>query len=461
MEFIDFEDQLRALERKESLPYVQEAVRSFRGGCNRSAILQIWVAVVTDIVALLEHLADDGNHSAKQAVDKLRQASQAEKREKDFQNFEKRILEIAEQNNVLEDADVRLLKRLKEDRNLCAHPALGDISKPFSPTTEQTKAYLADAFRLVLLKPTLSGTKVLDRLRQDLISDRWPVAQEDEFIHRSYLRSGESTRIKITRFAIAMIVKPPSSSEINGFDPELLAKRANAVFKVALNLDPTTTQRVLAEVLDQKLRHFDDPTEPLIRAFTTMGHLPFFVDVLGEQFYWQLSSYLQSASFDELFQLGAWKGRPPADSTLRKNLEEATTKAVQDPALLGELIKDRNDLAPILLEGVLASLQKETLYSKVSQLIFNLHQLADSLNPTFLCSLQEALSPKTAFFRNFYTSDELIKLFRSRKWSEEEIDIWKEIGTQTAANEKTTGHLESRYSTLLSYQDLANVVSST
>ncbi|GAA3086305.1 hypothetical protein GCM10020000_86180 [Streptomyces olivoverticillatus] len=91
----------------------------------RAAIVATWTAVCTDIIHKLYQLAEDGDGKAAEIVAKLNEARGKLDGAaiKIVEDVEKKLLEDALDLELIDGIEHRQLLRLKEDRNLCAHPA--------------------------------------------------------------------------------------------------------------------------------------------------------------------------------------------------------------------------------------------------------------------------------------------------------------------------------------------------
>jgi hypothetical protein len=127
----DLDDLALTVRDRNSRSYIGEAIRAYRGGAYRSAIMSTWIAVAYDIISKIRELAGQGDGAAVAFVTNLdaavadyeRGAGGAVQR---LQNIENDLLPQAltafEFLSVQEHSD---LERLKADRNrLAATPNL-------------------------------------------------------------------------------------------------------------------------------------------------------------------------------------------------------------------------------------------------------------------------------------------------------------------------------------------------
>ncbi|WNO04012.1 hypothetical protein [Rhodoferax mekongensis] len=102
--------------------YIDEAVRCYRSGAYRAAVVATWIAVCFDFVDKLRELAAAGDSHAEKITADLEKHQAAG----DFQSamkFEATIPSLALQFEFVSHTEKIDLERLKEDRNRCAHPS--------------------------------------------------------------------------------------------------------------------------------------------------------------------------------------------------------------------------------------------------------------------------------------------------------------------------------------------------
>tara|TARA_R110000803_G_scaffold20550_1_gene52784 strand:- start:12 stop:1385 length:1374 start_codon:yes stop_codon:yes gene_type:complete len=159
--------------------YFLEAVKSYKIGALRSSISAIWVAVVYDLISKFRELATLDDKAAEKFIEDWDKAVAS--------NSVSKLLEL--ERNIIEYAtvDVQLLNiisknhmmRLKDDRNLCAHPAFSSEADLFAPTPELTRSHLIHAVNYVLELEPLQGKAIIDYFDRDIRSLGFPSRKED------------------------------------------------------------------------------------------------------------------------------------------------------------------------------------------------------------------------------------------------------------------------------------------
>lgn len=122
----DLDELVLTVRDKSSRSYILEAINAYRGGAYRAAIVATWIAVSYDIIAKIRELASQGDPQASTFVNNLNNAIET-KNIPNLQKIEENLLEDAHKEangyGFLSLHEYTDLNRLKDDRNLCAHPA--------------------------------------------------------------------------------------------------------------------------------------------------------------------------------------------------------------------------------------------------------------------------------------------------------------------------------------------------
>ncbi|VVH61139.1 hypothetical protein BSPWISOX_441 [uncultured Gammaproteobacteria bacterium] len=101
--------------------YLNEAIVSYRAGAYRASMIATWIAVCVDIIEKVKELSATGDGTAKVIEEKLNKISPSDSAS--MLAFENGILDIAcNQLELISTIEKIHLERLKEDRNICAHP---------------------------------------------------------------------------------------------------------------------------------------------------------------------------------------------------------------------------------------------------------------------------------------------------------------------------------------------------
>ena len=171
-QFTDLEGLITNVRDPGSRDIILEAVKAYRAGALRSAIILCWIAVFSDLIAKIRELGDSGNRAAIGYVDQL--DKNIDNPQKMLQSERAIVKECACTFLMLDGHDRKLFERLREDRNACAHPVLAGRDGHFTPTPELVRAHLAQALDRLLIRPPAQGKEALVRLWRDLQEIRLP-----------------------------------------------------------------------------------------------------------------------------------------------------------------------------------------------------------------------------------------------------------------------------------------------
>jgi hypothetical protein len=196
--FLDLDILMTRIREPLSKRYFLEAARSYKAGALRSCISSAWVAVVYDLISKYRELSAMGDAPAAAFLQKWDQAMENKNVSK-LLELERTILEDATQNTqVLNQMAEDQLKRLREDRNLCAHPAFSEVASLFEPTPELARLHLVNAIDLVLSQQPLQGKAVLEQFSADIQSPGFPAnaARVPDYVEQRYIQHIRPQNIK-------------------------------------------------------------------------------------------------------------------------------------------------------------------------------------------------------------------------------------------------------------------------
>jgi hypothetical protein len=189
----DIDTLCLAVRDRESRQLISEAITAYRGGALRSAIISTWIAVAYDIISKARELAAQGEVAPKAFIDELDRAIENHDVRK-LQSIESDLLKIANDKLLLlAPHEYDALRRLQEDRNLCAHPAFVVEDKLYQPTPELVRAHHIHALQHLLVHAPLQGKSAVARLEADILSPSFPTSSQDI---GTYLRSKYLDRAK-------------------------------------------------------------------------------------------------------------------------------------------------------------------------------------------------------------------------------------------------------------------------
>ncbi|MFC6662475.1 hypothetical protein [Deinococcus multiflagellatus] len=160
-------------------------------------MLSLWVAVNFDIIRKIRELAASGDGQARSEIDQLDGWIQAGDVSR-LQAFEAGILQRAQDAyEFLSPTEAEHLKRLREDRHRCAHPALTLDGALYEPSPEQIRAYLVAATRALFTHPPVQGRSALAQLKAEVAGPAFPLDADQVAVYlgAKYLDRGKDVLV--------------------------------------------------------------------------------------------------------------------------------------------------------------------------------------------------------------------------------------------------------------------------
>jgi hypothetical protein len=181
-----------------SRSYILEAIDAYRGGAYRSSIISVWIAVNFDIISKIRELANRGDKMAQDFINTLDQAIRT-KNIKELQRVEENLLDKAESNyEFISNQEKYDLEQLKNDRNLCAHPAFISEDMLFEPEPERVRMHIVHVVKYLLQHPPIQGKNAIAGIVRDIKSISFPDTLEDAsiFLNTRYLNHSKKVLIE-------------------------------------------------------------------------------------------------------------------------------------------------------------------------------------------------------------------------------------------------------------------------
>ncbi|WP_328437709.1 hypothetical protein OHA71_11785 [Streptomyces sp. NBC_00444] len=198
----DLEEQVARVANAEVRPLVTEAYRCYTAGAARAAIVLTWTAVCTDLIDKIATLHQSGEAEAatltnavEAAQGKLDRASVVA-----MQGVESSVLDTAVSLELIDVSQRLQLERLREDRNLCAHPSLRPLGELFDPPLEYARAHLVVALDAALVHPASQGRKVLAAFAAHILDPGF-VGDPLHIAHAFFRQVRPAARRKVVEFA--------------------------------------------------------------------------------------------------------------------------------------------------------------------------------------------------------------------------------------------------------------------
>ncbi len=250
----DLDELLEDVRSGSSQEYISEAIRCYRAGAYRSAIITTWVAVCIDIIEKIRELGSEGDKGAKplkKQFDDLK-----EKNIDLFLEYERHLLKYAYDDlAIISNDESKLLQRIKDDRNLCAHPNFLDSGKSVLITAECARYHIVSACKTLLHHPPIRGKILIGKIQKRIAENSFPTDMEkahSELSTEHYLkRAQDSVFRNLTIIFLKQIFHGNRFSE-----PKVM--RISSALHAISRLKPSIYKKTLAEKLDSLISNMSD-----------------------------------------------------------------------------------------------------------------------------------------------------------------------------------------------------------
>lgn len=252
-----------------SKEYVREAISAYRSGAYRASLVTIWVAVCVDIVEKIIELSIGGDGSAKKIHDELEKI-----KPDDFlsmMKFEREILNYAcEDLEIISHIEKTHLERLKDDRNICAHPTISSESRQFSPNAELALSYIVQTANYLFLQRPVKGKTVINKTYKLIQEESFPNSDEEAFtILKSDNQLGKVKDSSIRNLCIILLKRLFSDEE--KISEVILYKIASALGAIS-RIHPQTYRETIKEKLSLLLGDATDTRLKRALPFLSRRH---------------------------------------------------------------------------------------------------------------------------------------------------------------------------------------------
>ncbi|CAN7548590.1 hypothetical protein [Pararhizobium sp. LjRoot238] len=176
----NFEELVIRASNEGSRNNIGEAIRCYEAGSFRAAIVSAYVAMCFDLIDKLRQLASAGDGKAKVEIEKLDRYYEQLKGGnsatfKDLLEFERRLLDLFFIDfDFFDIHQFEELKRLRDDRNKCAHPSVLPTGQHYSPSPELARLHIRNTLIYVLQHPPRQGRAAIAGLKELILSPYFP-----------------------------------------------------------------------------------------------------------------------------------------------------------------------------------------------------------------------------------------------------------------------------------------------
>ncbi|MGV0585459.1 hypothetical protein ABQE45_17100 [Mycobacteroides chelonae] len=292
----DIENLLTQVWDPESRSLAEEAWRCYNAGATRASVVATWTAVIADVISKVGHLSDDSDPTAQAVTDEVSKAQElglSIEGVRAMQRIEGMLLVKAMELEIIDGIQHRELERIKEDRNLCAHPSLKRFSEVYVPLPEVARAHLVTALDTLLIHRPTQGRKIIDTYLGFTCSAAFVPTV-------SHIQSAYFDRVRsATRRNIAKIAAKHALLELDldgHFDEQEYADRSASVL-AAFSLRDRDLVREVVTALRDRFRHASGDVQ--CRALARLGVYDFFWDMTDSPLVDQLNNLIKNLPINE------------------------------------------------------------------------------------------------------------------------------------------------------------------
>lgn len=326
-----------------SRDYVSESIQCYKAGAYRSAIVNVWIAVVFDLVDKIRDLALAGDAKAQRInsryetyIDQINAGN--DQGVKNALEFERTIIgTCGTELGFFDHQQMRDLQRLREDRHQCAHPSFQSAGIPHRPNAELARLHLRNAVEHVLSQPPIQGRAAIAELLTTVASDYFPTDH-----HQASIALRQTPLANPSEALVRGLV----DSLIFGFaqpeSPVVGKIQVGAVLSVLLNSQRATAEPRISQQLSTLIRQVGDQGLPAVAQL--VATTPEVAGLIDEAARVRLNEFLRSGPETEVMPALAVGKHPALASAANQRIQSFDTDrlavAIQEHGL-GALAKDR------------------------------------------------------------------------------------------------------------------------
>lgn len=427
----DFADLESAVQNKDSRTYLHEAIVALNSEANRAAIVTLWTAIMLDLIGKVRHLANSGDNDAEHIVQAIDHAIDSND-VRNMQNIEFGLLTNAEKLEIITPRQKKVLERIREDRNLCAHPAFIAKGEVYKPSIELVRSHIASAVDCCLSLPTNTGKQVIQLFEDDLASDAWPdVNDVPSFVRHRYLENvRESTKRNVTKLAIKYAMMPYLAEAAAFVEPNVITYRCRCYINSLALLDRKLLATCLSSVLENRRKSNALSDELLIRSLGAFGYLREYWEFLREDEVIALDKLLRICSAEMLVDLEVFASGVPTNERIATACELAFSKVSQlsfggIDKVLTSATYGKKSLVPLAI----ADLKTANSYRIAEQKLGRLATLAAYLSPEDIREAGQVIRSNDQIYEAAGAKALLMNIFEATKSVPDAMEAWGELAT--------------------------------
>lgn len=305
----DLETLRLSVNNPDSCEWFGEAIRCYEAGSYRASVVSLWITLVLDLTAKLRSLAEGGDGEAKQLVERYDRAIKNREDSKALE-YERNILKkVREKFELITAREFDELKRLQEDRDLCAHPNTGENGELLVPDAELVRAHIVSVWRAVLSQKPCSGKMTLEIFEGEIASASW--VERSEYLEKRFF---ENSRSSVKRSIIKRLVKYSLGTSVVS---EMISRRAIIAASQARDMIPDLFEECFKTVLDNWDSQGKMNDSVLIRFAGVYGEKETLWRLVPDTVRERAVVAVKSRGIEDLVKDGYFTGLQPIDGDLQ------------------------------------------------------------------------------------------------------------------------------------------------
>lgn len=184
----NLEDALENTISKRTQSYLKEVLSTYYNGEYRSCIVMLYATTFADALEKINTMAEI--YQNEKAINFLEKYENQRKANTAYSVLEKDIKVFVVQSGIINDVELKQWEHLKDYRDYCAHPVVGEDYQLISPNAEQVKMHIRNMFEALFVKDAiLTDSKLFDEFlkKAEDYYDRNQLEGLQEFITTRYI----------------------------------------------------------------------------------------------------------------------------------------------------------------------------------------------------------------------------------------------------------------------------------
>ena len=289
----DLDALLLKVRTRRSRDYIAEAIVAYRVGAYKAAVVATWIAVSFDILAKIRELSQSGDPAALSFTQDFARAVDNDNRDRLLKLEGQLLANALDPFAFIGPQEHRYLSRIKEDRNLCAHPSFSSEAELFQPLPELVRLHIVTAIETLLSIEPVQGRALISVFVDDVPSPSFPRQREQaiRYVAERYVaRLRTSALDNFSNVLLKGFLRRDVASW-KGHEPSIL----HALAAIASHRPQVWTN----DVRDIALRLIDGASgEQLGRVFTLLKEFPDILERLNPAMRIRLEAFIEGHDFN-------------------------------------------------------------------------------------------------------------------------------------------------------------------